>query len=39
LLTVDYHEFRDLTSGALVGEEPYYSLDADIVQMFFSFWY
>lgn len=39
LLTVDYHEFRDLTSGALLGEEPYYSLDADIVQMFFSFWY
>lgn len=39
LLTVDYHEFRDLTSGALVGEEPYYSLDANIVQMFFSFWY
>lgn len=39
LLTVDYHEFRDLTSGALVGEELYYSLDANIVQMFFSFWY
>lgn len=39
LLTVDYHEFRDLTSGALVGEEPHYSLDANIVQMFFSFWY
>ncbi|MEX2123848.1 MAG: DUF3570 domain-containing protein [Woeseia sp.] len=39
LLTVDYHEFRDLTSGALVGEEPFYSLDADVVQMFFSFWY
>lgn len=39
LLTVDYHEFRDLTSGALVGEEPFYSLDADVVQLFFSFWY
>lgn len=39
LFTVDYQEFRDLTSGALVGEEPYYSLDANIVQMFFSFWY
>jgi hypothetical protein len=39
LLTVDYHEFRDLTAGAPVGEEPLYSLDADVVQLFFSFWY
>lgn len=39
LLTVDYHEFRDLTTDALVGEEPFYSLDADVVQLFFSFWY
>ena len=39
LLTVDYHEFRDLTTGALAGEESFYSLDADIVQLFFSFWY
>lgn len=38
-LLVDYHEFRDLTSDALVGDEPFYSLDADVVQMFFSFWY
>jgi hypothetical protein len=39
LLTVDYHEFRDLTADALVGEEPFYTLDADVVQLFFSFWY
>jgi hypothetical protein len=39
LLTVDYHEFRDLTAEAPVGEEPFYSLDADVVQLFFSFWY
>jgi hypothetical protein len=39
LLTVDYHEFRDLTADALVGEEPFYSLDADIVQLYFSIWY
>ena len=39
LLLVDYHEFRDLTSGAPVGAEPFYSLDANIVQLFFSFWY
>jgi hypothetical protein len=38
-LAVDYHEFRDLTSGAPVGEEPFYSLDADIYQLYFSFWY
>ncbi|HLT92252.1 MAG TPA: DUF3570 domain-containing protein [Woeseiaceae bacterium] len=38
-LRVDYHEFRDLTSGAPVGEEPLYSLDADVFQLFFSFWY
>lgn len=38
-LAVDYHEFRDLTAGAPVGEEPFYSLDADIYQLYFSFWY
>jgi len=39
LLTVDYHEFRDLTAEVPVGEEPFYSLDADVVQLYFSFWY
>jgi hypothetical protein len=39
LLTVDYHEFRDLTADALVGGEPFYALDADIVQLYFSIWY
>jgi hypothetical protein len=38
-LTVDYDEFRDLTSGAAVGEEPLYSLDANVYQLFVSFWY
>jgi Protein of unknown function (DUF3570) len=38
-LAVDYHEFTDLTAGAPVGEEPLYSLDADIFQLYFSFWY
>ncbi|HEX5765876.1 MAG TPA: DUF3570 domain-containing protein [Woeseiaceae bacterium] len=38
-LTVDYHEFRDLTAVALPGEEPFYGLEADVVQIFFSFWY
>jgi hypothetical protein len=39
VLTIDYHAFRDLTSGASAGFEPLYALDADIVQIFFSFWY
>ncbi len=38
-LTADYNEFRDLTSGAPVGEEPFYSLEANVVQIFVSFWY
>ncbi|HZD53733.1 MAG TPA: DUF3570 domain-containing protein [Woeseiaceae bacterium] len=38
-LRVDYDEFRDLTSGAPVGEETLYSLDANIYQLYFSFWY
>lgn len=38
-LNVDYHEFRDLTAAAPPGEEPLYTLDADIFQLYFSFWY
>lgn len=38
-LMVAYSEFRDISSGALVGEEPLYKLDADVFQLFFSFWY
>lgn len=38
-LNVDYHEFRDLTVAAPPGEEPFYRLDADIFQLYFSFWY
>ena len=39
MLAVDYHEFSDLTAGAPVGEEPLYELEANIFQIFFSFWY
>jgi len=39
VLSVDYHDFSDISAGALLGEEPLYQLDADIVQVFFSFWY
>ncbi|MBT8099388.1 MAG: DUF3570 domain-containing protein [Gammaproteobacteria bacterium] len=38
-LQVDYHEFSDLSTGASLGSEPLYSLDADVVQVFFSIWY
>jgi hypothetical protein len=38
-LSIDYHEFNNLSTGALLGNEPLYQLDADILQVFFSFWY
>ena len=38
-LMVDYEEFRDLSTGAVVGEEPMFSLKANVIQVFFSFWY
>lgn len=38
-LSVDYHDFSDLTALAPVGAEPLYSLDANIFQLYFSFWY
>ena len=38
-LQVDYDNFSDLTTLAPVGNEPLYQLDADIFQIFFSFWY
>jgi Protein of unknown function (DUF3570) len=38
-LLVDYHDFRDLTTGAPVGEEPMYELRANVFQFFVSLWY
>ena len=38
-LMVDYDEFSDLRPGALIGEEPLYELDANVYQVFISFWY
>ena len=35
----DYEDFRDLTQAAPVaGAEPFYSFDADVIQVFVSFW-
>ena len=39
LLSVDYHDFSDLTALQPVGQEPLYQLDADIFQIFFSLFY
>ena len=44
VLNVTYDEFRDLripegSMAAPVGEEPLYTLDANVYQVFFSFWY
>ena len=39
MLSVDYHDFSDLTANAVIGEEPLYALDANVIQLFFSFWY
>ena len=38
-LLVDYDEFRDISTGAVAGTEPFYQLDANVIQLFFSFWY
>lgn len=38
-LHIDYHDFSDLTTLGTIGNEPLYRLDADIFQLFFSFWY
>jgi len=39
LLHVDYDDFSDLTALQPIGSEPLYTLDADVCQVFFSFWY
>jgi len=38
-LMIDYNEFRDISTGALLGDEPLYHLDANVIQLFLSFWY
>ena len=39
MMHIDYDDFSDLTAQAPIGSEPLYQLDADIIQIFFSFWY
>jgi hypothetical protein len=38
-LMIDYKEFRDISTGAALGDEPFYHLDANVLQLFVSFWY
>ncbi|MCC7257026.1 MAG: DUF3570 domain-containing protein [Gammaproteobacteria bacterium] len=38
-LIFSYDDFRDLTATGVVGAEPLYEFDADILQLFFSVWF
>jgi hypothetical protein len=38
-LHIDYDEFRDISVGQPLGSEPLFSMDAAVLQVFFSFWY
>ncbi|HEX7079686.1 MAG TPA: DUF3570 domain-containing protein [Gammaproteobacteria bacterium] len=39
-IVFEYEDFRDLTSvGAPPGQEPLYEFDANVVQIFMSFWF
>ncbi len=39
LITADYEDFRDLRTIETPGDEPGYSLSANVVQLFFSVWF
>ena len=39
MMRFEYEDFRDLRSRTGVGTEPLYELDAQVVQVFVSFWY
>ena len=38
-IAFDYDNFRNAPAGGPVGEEPLFTFDANVVQVFFSFWY
>lgn len=35
----DYENFRDISAEATVGEEPFYSFNANVIRFFISLWY
>ena len=39
MLNIEYHDFKDLSTGAPFPDEPLYVLDSAVFQLFFSFWY
>jgi len=39
LIRFDYNNFRDIVTGGPVGEEPFFSFDADVYQLYFSVWF
>jgi hypothetical protein len=38
-ITFDYHNFRDRTLDAPVGEEPLYGFNADVIRAFISVYF
>ena len=38
-ISFSYDNFRDITAGGPIGEEPLYSFDADVIRLYFSIWY
>jgi hypothetical protein len=38
-MRIDYDDFRDVTLGPRAGQEPLYSLDANVLQVFVSAWF
>ncbi|MEM6639801.1 MAG: DUF3570 domain-containing protein [Pseudomonadota bacterium] len=38
-IAFDYENFRNAPAGGPVGEEPLFAFDANVVQVYFSFWY
>jgi hypothetical protein len=39
-ITFDYEDFRDLRETAVIaGDEPFFSFDANVIQVFVSFWF
>ena len=39
MISIDYHEFSDLTAQQPIGSEPLYALEANVYQIFISLWY
>ena len=39
MISIDYHEFSDLTAQAPIGSEPLYALEANVFQIYVSLWY